>query len=1087
MKVCGIVEDALREHYHVNLNSIVHAEWKLNRFFNTHVYNIPSEENEGRPDYLFPISSITEPNRPTSGINKAIVGQSTVGRSYNVMVPRNRFYVADESDLYKYWISPVPSGESGAFPIFNEENFPEPDGETYEYDDETCVRPAVRYLNRFDEQILILTNKITFTVENSYAEPVDYDVQIRSIVDGDWETIISNVFIPDNGKVELYYDGDEWSTEEYFDADMYLSEVRLVVREMDKSAYLSLIELGACLERDVSHLVVSWDNNMSMGEPDFITPLGNISANTGSITLWNEELNPFQNYNQDGEYFNLLDRGVKFRCWTVLNDVPLPEFTMYSDVWDEQDDVTVVSLMDESEVLMQTKPRAVLYRNISVQEAVWRICDIIGFTNYTLDALDKNTKIDVFYTDGEQTAWEVFADLARGTQTAIFFGYDGVLHIVTRDKAWDGEKPYVYSFEVDPADRPADIETFKESTDYMANKVTVNWEPTKFSERRDNITPYEVVWEPEDAVVLRATPLAKPLLIDDTSIFLETKNGVTWPFSGLMNIEGEVIAYDAKKYVYRDAANVRQTNWIESLEEQRAIDDRTGSFYRHMNSYTGELRISERGVWATEARDHLIDLTGWNTTVRRNYTTNKSANRAVLKPSKSMLTIESPSNVQMNDYTYFHRGNSLDEGYKYLGTRIKIDKGSHAHKTAGIFFNADNGVGSGYFVEIMATSRMNGGMRQKRNELVFYSQKANGDKKRLGGDFVEVVKNKGKGKTKTTTKTKTMVGQRLAVPAERWIDLDVWFKTHEDVHIIQIFANGRFMFEARVTGEWKHSKVSRFGLFTRGKSKASFDYIYGINSPGVEKIDSESYWDRIEGGWYSTQASDWTFGTREVWSKDNKPGKKPWVPKKLTQRYKQRLFSEFGPVAHEIRLFDVKFTNELPVLESRIYLSNTSQVVCTEYTGGIKNATFILANISRQNAIISGEDDATTLGNGTINQKLFVYGRPVIREDSNSISKDDEWAIRRRGPIEMEYATPWIQNRDAADGFADWLVSHWTESDTTAEMVVFGNPLIELTDVVRVVSETHIALYYVVGISNTYDAGLSTTLQLRKAKGWIAE
>lgn len=46
---------------------------------------------------------------------------------------------------------------------------------------------------------------------------------------------------------------------------------------------------------------------------------------------------------------------------------------------------------------------------------------------------------------------------------------------------------------------------------------------------------------------------------------------------------------------------------------------------------------------------------------------------------------------------------------------------------------------------------------------------------------------------------------------------------------------------------------------------------------------------------------------------------------------------------------------------------------------------------------------------------------------------------------------------------------------------VFGNPMIEIGDVVNVVYNNINAKYYVIGVSNSFDNGLTTNLTLRKA------
>ena len=1089
--------DAITNDYHNEVGTVLHAEWQMNRFYNTLVDNTPSDDDEAYDIEYFPIESITEANRPTSGICKAVVGQAFVEPEYYETVPEARFYTVDADDEYKYWQSPRSAGSTGVFPLFNAANFPEPLGTTYDYDGLTCVRPTVTYSTEDDENgdstpVAIEVNKITFTVENTYAYPTDYDVQIQYSEGSPWTTVAVNLEIPSNGKVELWYNGNNWTTTKSLESSRTAIAVRLVVRAMNKAAFFNLIELGLCLERDLTTDLAGWNDSFTMGERDFITPLGNISSNNGQVTLWNGDEGTYRNNNEESPYVGILDRGVIFRCWMKYGSDLVQEFEMFSDVWTEADDSTAVSLIDGATIFMQTKPRPVLYENISVQEAVWRICDAVGFNNYEITTIGKMAKINTFWTDGEKTAWEIFGELSRATQTAIFFDSYGVLQVRTRDAAWNADRPVDYNFirESVPGGQPANIVSLNETTEYEANKVTVSYQPTGFSEQRDNIIAFEVVWEPEGDVVLRSTELAKNLLVGDNVVYLQTKEGKTWPWSGIMNIEGEWISFDAKRYIWYDEANVRHVDWVEDYEAQKKLDAKAGAYWRHLNEYTGALRVEERGLWGTEETNHRIDLNNWTKTRRRNYNTNYSPCAGInLNSGRSTVTLAGTSGSQMNDYTFLHHGNGFDQGYKYLGFRMKIDKSSHKDKCGGIFFAADDGVGSGYFLEVMATSKMNGKTRNQRNEVLFYSMKSDGSKKVIGGERV-VMRDKSKSH-KGDANVKKDVGGRLAVPAGRFIDFDIWFNSNGNDHTIQVFANGRYLFDARVEqgSGWKHANVSRMGLFARGHSSVTFDYVYAINSPGVEKIDSESYYDRIDGGYYSTQATDWTFDTRGARRKVKKRRKKrrkgkkwKWVWKKYEQKYKQRFFDDFGPMAHEIREFDIKFTSPTPVLESKIYCSNDTQSVVTEYSGDVSGARFMVANISRDAAVINGDDERTTKGNGTINHKLFVYGRPVIQKDAQKVEKEDGWAIRRRGPIEVEYASHWIQNEEEAENFGDWLTTHWSHSDSTLEVEVFGNPLIELGDVVSV-NYMHInAEFWVVAVSNTFENGLSTNLTLRKAR-----
>ena len=141
-----------------------------------------------------------------------------------------------------------------------------------------------------------------------------------------------------------------------------------------------------------------------------------------------------------------------------------------------------------------------------------------------------------------------------------------------------------------------------------------------------------------------------------------------------------------------------------------------------------------------------------------------------------------------------------------------------------------------------------------------------------------------------------------------------------------------------------------------------------------------------------------------------------------------------------------------------------------------------MANTSRDTATLAGEDNLTATGN-TINQRLLIFGRPVIQKTAGSITKQDDWAIKRRGEIELEFNSKWIQSKDEAESLAQWLVNSWARNDMEYTIEIFGNPLIELTDVISlqfgdmVPSEDK---FFVVSSSSNFDRGVRTTLKLRR-------
>lgn len=1075
----GSIWNEIRQNHVNNVTPVLTAEWNMNRYFRAYADNTPEEQDEAYDSELFPIESIVIPDRPKAGIIKALVNQSFVGSNNYDGPPSARYYTVSPDSQYKYWQSPVKAGASAPFNFANHT------------DSISKVRPRVEYVEEaidpedVDEArvgILVTGNKIRYTVENTWSTPDSYDVQIKTTVGGSWTTIASNVAVPAGGRVELYYNGTAWTTTVNLNNPISIHAVQLVVNSMDKAnAYFNLIELGVYLELDLSADISSLNDEASMGEVDYITPLGTISSNTGSVTLFNET-RLYTNDNESSTLFGLLDKNVKFNMKYSYAGGLVQQFVLYSDTWTENLEETTVNLTDGSKFFMDVKPKASLYRNIPVQEAVWRLCDLVGFTDYVVESVDDtpNSIIDIFWTTGEQTLWEVFQELSKGTQSAIYFDSWGRLRVKTREAAFnDGQADAWTALENQSGTSLPDIISASETDQYEANKVTVTYQPTSFAEQVGNITPMEVVWEPEGPVVLRASDLIKNMTTSSTEFVVMPGDARIWPFKGICQIEGEWIRYGGKRYVYYDG-NTKVSTIVVSDAHQRRLDAKSTAANRHLNAYTGAINILERGLWNTEKQNHVVDASGWTI-----YQTDVSSGlthtpaRGFKHNSKdSTVTLEKGKNGDMNKYTMAVRGGSVNQGYRRIGTKMKIDATAHRDKAAGIFFNAEE-IGMGYFVEVMPTVRMDANMRKVRNEVILYSMKDDGTKQLFGGEKV-VSRDRSKSHPGGSI-TKTDLGAEVAVLQNRWLEIDIYFTVVGDDHGIQVWVNGVQVISAVVPNGsgWRHDWVDRFGMYVRGNSQATFEYIYGITKPDILYDDEETFLDRISGGYVGEQWSrDYVYEVRNVRKKFKKKSRK------VAQRYQQRFFDEFGPIVHEVREFDVKFaTDGLPVLESKLFHTNQSQAVCTEYTGDISGAKFIMANTSRQFAVLNGEDVLTTQGVGTIDQKLFVYGRPVIQKDSKTVVRRDEWAIRRRGEIETEYQSKWIQNSAEAEALAEWLTTHWTRSDSVLDLEIFGNPLIEIGDIVAVdyqemTAATH--KYYVTGIRNSFDAGITTELTLRR-------
>lgn len=1076
MKVSPVhpIYETIREDYVNTAVPKLIAEWNLNRYCNPIAENIPFEDLEGFDIELFPIDSIIEPNRPTSGINKALVDQAFVTPSTRVNVPISRYYLTSVDDVYKYWLSPYPTNGSSVFPV-------------YPGDGQSSCRPTIAYLDEDGAGMAVQTNKIVVCTELGPGNfPNSWTIKTMAAPAGVWVTVATNPAVDENGLVELWWNGSAWtSTPHYGPQTTPIHGIQVQVNSMTSApnTHFALIELGARLELDLSADLTEASDSMSLGEADFITPLGTVSSNTASVSLFNEH-RKYTNSNGSSVLFNILDQGVRMNLSYVYTvegtDYEVQQFEMFSDTWEENFDETTVSLTDFSKYLMETKPHPVLYQNITVSEAVWRICDMIGFNGY--DVIDfENTNIDIFWTTGEETVWEVFQELSRGTQTAIYFDCNGRLQIRSRASAFQSGNPTAdwVAREVKSGDELPDIITLDSETQYESNKITVNYQPTGFSDTINGITAFETVWEPDGVVALRANPLMSDINDSQTNMYFGWEYVYYWPYEGMFQIEGEWVKYRGKGIYYADSDGNRAQGVIYSDAELWKLYYEAPEDKRHLFNWDGRIYNMERGVYNTIAMAHTVSPMGrWGCSRRVNYdTTYSNVSGFVHNLTGSSVTLMQSEVTDKNDYKFAHRGSAADQGFYYYGTRMKLDNTAHRRKTAGIWINGDT-FGAGYFLEITATSAISAKERATQNEVMLYSIKSNGDRQAFGGQKA-VIKDASKPANSNAT-VKIDTGTPVAIVLDRYFDVDIKFKIEGTSHRIMVFINGILSIDTVIpAGPWKRTWCGRWGMFVRGHSQATWEYIYAINNLEIEYDATGVFRNMVEGGYKSDQwMQDWVYDTRTA----RRKVKKKWT--KVQQRYSQRFFDEFGPILHEIREFDTKFTTELPVLQSKLYNTNIDKSIVVEYIHGIMGSKFIIANAARENCILNGEDTLIFPGGGAVvEQALLVYGRPVIQKEAASIVKKDDWAIRRRGVIETEYQSKWIQNEAEAIALAEWLTTNWSRSDSTLTVEVFGNPLIELCDIVSVQYESLLPAthkYYVVGVSTSYSNGINTTLTLRR-------
>lgn len=1088
------VKDHLRSAYNVQAEPKLTVDWNLNRYSTPTATNTPDEDTHGFDIERFPIESIVEPLRPGKGAAKALVNQATASAGY-ARPQSARFYVSDTEDKYKYWTSPDTTNGSGVFPLHT--------------DSITTARPRVSY------DKVLKANKIVIRLENTWATPSVHEVRIASTVGGEIGGVIggANPSIDlATGTLTLYYNGIGWvSTKPDTLVTTNVAAIEYRVEELgagykrngEKTHYvnrgdietfiptsganssLNVIAIEAHYEVDMSDRLIGTSDTFDIAEASELYPLGTITSNTATVNLSNHD-QLLNRENADSPYAGLLEPNAEFKLEYIFTigetQHSVAQFKMYSGEWNSSEFVTTVELNDYSKYLKEIKPNPTLIENKTSTEIVWRILDSVGFTDYSINQEDlvDEAIIPVFWITGEETVWEVLDELSKATQTAIYFDGDGILQVKTREAAFRSTATPDWTLRgEDSGGELADIIGWSPSGETSVNKVDVRYRTTKWKTNSLGKPAMSKVWEPEtDSLVVRSTPIMASL--SSTGDVLHIGKDVVrfWPYESKVQVDGEIIQYKGKKFVYFTytetvAANgtitfsgeTRNVVTVNSEEEYKKYNRKTPHRYRHKNHYTGGLAITERGVWNTEPRLHEGEINNWTTKLEiKGKGTPEVTNNPRgfnLNRKDSTVTLNTPKKMKDGNDTYWaFRGGSASTSYKSYGTKFKFNRDeASTTQVAGLCYQLSGARENGYYVQIRLTNKLTGAQRKSVSEVCVYSK--------VGGV------------TKLVSK-----GPAIAIAKGVWYELDVYHSGSGNNQKITVFVNGQLVTTATTTADTAQSESGRFGFFAKGKTNITFEYIYAIaRQTSKEPTDDFGFYDLKYGGvrgeaWQREHV--WETRTRRI-----KIRKRKWTKEKY--RHNEYVFDEFGPYVHEVREFDVKF-DPTPVRFSYLFNTNEWYSVIPEYSANPFGAKFVVANTSRDNAILHGEDSLVYAGSSSpVNQVCVVLGQDLEIADEETVTRKNLSAIRARGEVVAELSSDWIQSKSMARDLAEWMTEHWSEAIDTVEASIFGNPLLETGDVVDVeyaledmTISTH--KYYVTGVRSEFNNGISTTLTLRRVR-----
>lgn len=1074
--VNAAVSNAIRQDYNINAKPRLTIEWNFNRYIGVTADNTPSDDTNGIDTEMFPVTSLYAPNRPTRGVAKLRVGEGHVS-TYDTAPTDTRYYAASVVDYYKYWCSPVKTNGSKVFANHT--------------DGLSMVKPFVSY------STLISANKIVINWENSWASPDQYFIEIQATVGSAWTTLSTNSWaLNSKGQTVIYHQGsDVWSTTRPVDANgaivtnfKVMAGVRVRVNTMKAGAgtntgtgansFANIIEISARREEDFTNRLISATDQFDIGEKSIIYPMGTLTSNTATVVL--DNLDGVLSKESASTYLRwLVEPGATFNLEYIYNvsgtNYSVQQFKMEGGPWaGQRDDTVSIEMADFSKYLKEIKPNPCFYENVPATQIIWRLCDQVGFVNYSIQSSDLalSHRVPYFWADGEKTMWEIFDEISKATQTAIYFDSWGVMQVRTREAAFDATQTPDWTLRGETSGvELSDIITLDQTDELGSNYVTIDYRTTAISDFNNGFPKLDKVWEADGTTTLRSSNITRDISISETGVFyIDAKDAAYWPYQGIVQVEGEFIRYKAKNYIFY-VGGVRFGANIVTAAGKTVLDARGTDADRLKNGFSGGLIIDNqavaesdpgfpgRGLWNSVRATHLVDMKGYSGRLLLNNAVGATATTGFYYHDRnhSSMVIHTDSRFsRWYDLMVVTTGSVLDAGYKYYGTKFKFDKGAGVVQRAGMVIHSGAGE-DGYYIEFTPTAKITAEGRKTGNELIFYSRKSN-----------------------VTTQING-AGVPMVLAEEQWVELDLAFQIVGGLHVISITVNGVNVMNVTVPGPLGNSANGRFGPHTRGMTGVSYEYLYGLNYGDIEPTDQGGWYDRVYGGYQGGQwdrefVYQWKSGYRKI------KGKNTAVRTKFAQQY----FDEFGAICQEVREFDVKFDPK-PVLHSQLYLTNDWQTICTEYRSNPFGAKFILANASRNNAVINGEDNLSFPGS-TVSQVLGVYGRVITQADAAQVIAQNDGQIQRRGRVDTQITSPWIQSESAANDLSTWIIAHWGEAADEQTVQIFGNPMFELGDVVGVeyaeknmTTATH--KYFIVNISTSFDEGISTTLVLRRVRG----
>jgi hypothetical protein len=439
------------------------------------------------------------------------------------------------------------------------------------------------------------------------------------------ETINSQVgFIKDLTNQDYFTDAINQSTV-YREFD-YVRGMRIVVETMNKfDSTFDLIEMSPRLVVDISDKVTDFQITKILSDVGVTSmPVGQLLASTGTLNIFDDD-QAFNENNTSSIISKYIRKNIKFSFHEVILDVDgfdyfVPIKTLYSEGMPQSNGTGAtlsLTLRDLFFFLESMPAPRLLTTQTSLSYAVSLLLDYIGFSNYSFKrtAGESEAIIPYFFIAPDQNVAEVLNELARATQSAMFFDENNNFIVMSKDYLMPTESQRATDFVISGSNNQSDTGvTENDSSGNLPNLISIASQDKKiyndgkinYTERyiqrslgklkqaslidneRTWIYKPSLLWEvagtentktinevasTQGSYVLGAMPLnsdlssTPPQVVSGVLVnnIIDFGENVYWLTrnQGYFYSNGEIIKYDAAQYNITGTGNV----WISNNEE----------------------------------------------------------------------------------------------------------------------------------------------------------------------------------------------------------------------------------------------------------------------------------------------------------------------------------------------------------------------------------------------------------------------------------------------------------------------------------------------------------------------------------------